>query len=713
MGSGPGHFGSGQVWASCDDGGDGPKFGFAGESTRSRPRRHQPLPQGAHQITEERGTGFRLRDPGRSCSTARPSTSSCSKEIQPLGGKGEAKVTGLDAGVVRAALAAGVPLEHLEIMGDMVKKKPGRLADVPRHPGARDRAQRALSESEEEDLNEPVAENLEEPDPVGRALVRLTNIVQNLTESKQKKKATSLEEALDGCGSSGGAGADVVGLSFRRQAQAYRQLQKALIENPKDICKSISANMREDFALRRGGPGCADLHATWRGWAEHRSRIQNFPSVVRWSWAVAGALDALESGSQDECKARLMLMLAQADQQAIDRGSWLRAQEFSLEAPPPYSSFAAHQAITAAELQHSKLIDPRWVNTFMSRLREADDYADRRKKLDSKQRPNPAWSSEGHQEPAYKKGAGKTKKGFGKKGEGGGADAPPRSELSQPPSAWSPQSSLLGPLPGSSTSARAGHSLGTAIGGRGANIGDGGKATGALWSEEVVSPGRGASPPVRGEVVVGKKVPGQNASRATILRSWSAVPRLILRQQTPFSSFLRSLLERPQAPQERATAPVWPMPLPYFEVFKPGGSPLAEEASFKKSICLMVGMLSWLHLRQPPVAPREICGLHTLTDEQAAVVSRLERLSGAWKSYPDIPAEEMGRGAAKIELFEEITGKLEASFTALHAPMPYASQKKKKFSSGAAQHSRPTVLGRSSTWASSRESEFMRARLRS
>lgn len=57
------------------------------------------------------------------------------------------------------------------------------------------------------------------------------------------------------------------------------------------------------------------------------------------------------------------------------------AQEFSLEPPAPLASFHQHQLPDQTELQFTRLIDPRWIDAFTSKLKDMDDYIERRKKL--------------------------------------------------------------------------------------------------------------------------------------------------------------------------------------------------------------------------------------------------------------------------------------------------------------------------------------------
>ena len=64
--------------------------------------------------------------------------------------------------------------------------------------------------------------------------------------------------------------------------------------------------------------------------------------------AFAGALDCLRSGKTEQARARLNIALLQADQCSIDKGSWLLAQELSLEVSPPMSSFRKHDGASSS-----------------------------------------------------------------------------------------------------------------------------------------------------------------------------------------------------------------------------------------------------------------------------------------------------------------------------------------------------------------------------
>lgn len=98
---------------------------------------------------------------------------------------------------------------------------------------------------------------------------------------------------------------------------------------------ALEQRLLEDWEDAGNQPGLTASTVSARGWLEHRSRIQSFPASIRAGWALAGIWDCLRGGRHEEARARAGLALAQLDQQACDRGSFLLASEVSLESAPP------------------------------------------------------------------------------------------------------------------------------------------------------------------------------------------------------------------------------------------------------------------------------------------------------------------------------------------------------------------------------------------
>ena len=130
------------------------------------------------------------------------------------------------------------------------------------------------------------------------------------------------------------------------------------------------------------GPRQEIMVCSARGWVEHRSHLQQYAGPIRPS-LVAGRHNRRDSGSPEQAKAMALLGLASLDQAAIDGGNWLLASEYSLESAPPFSSFQRPRALDPLESKQTKLIDPRWVSLFMSRLKERDAFHAAKRNLSS------------------------------------------------------------------------------------------------------------------------------------------------------------------------------------------------------------------------------------------------------------------------------------------------------------------------------------------
>ena len=289
---------------------------------------------------------------------------------------------GIDTKVMNAAVEAGVPSEHLAEMSKILSKKPKRLEDVPRPAG---RAKDVLSESEEEveglemEAISPALDPDLPADGVALALQKLTQICSSLTESRSKK--SELESLLDGVGSA--STSETGGMpTARKNAAALRALQRSLRDNPKYLYETIESHMATDFSSLPVLPGEAlSPGLTARGWLISRSRVQNFASHVRWTWAVAGIWDALMQERTSEARARCALLCAASDQASIDSGSWLLGSVSMLEPVAPFHQFAHHTVPGPTEPQHSALLDSRWMEIFLTHVREQDAYQESKRKL--------------------------------------------------------------------------------------------------------------------------------------------------------------------------------------------------------------------------------------------------------------------------------------------------------------------------------------------
>ena len=290
---------------------------------------------------------------------------------------------GLDPAVVRSALQAGIGRDQLQSLSQFLGGKKPAVGDVAASRGRTPKVRfNELGEVDEEDAEGPTAEPaLGAPaDAMQAALLKLTTIAEGLTKSRKKLSLEDWSDDLPALQDSSSS-SSFVGGSSRKHAAVLASLRKALKENPSELYRVMESRMLDDFGSAGTGPGEPSRPGTFRGWAEHRSRIPNISGTVRLIWAVCGALDSLRAGRVPEAQARLILLLGQVDQVAVDRGQWVLAAEGSLEETPPFSSFSRHSPPDFYEGQHTKLWPPAWAEAFMHKVRETDDFVERRSKL--------------------------------------------------------------------------------------------------------------------------------------------------------------------------------------------------------------------------------------------------------------------------------------------------------------------------------------------
>ena len=302
-------------------------------------------------------------------------------EGQPGQSQGKVQIMGLDPGIVAAAKAQGVPEDQLRKVGALLQK-PNRMSEDWRG-GTVPRKVNVLSESEEEEDAEEAGgeEGKDSGGAVEKAVVQLTKLVTNMTKNRGAKKG--LEGILDKV-DGGGAGGDVALSSSgggRSKAAAYTKLKSALLTHPNWIVQSVEQQMEEDFNSFRSQPGAGGAATTSRAWVEHRSRIGHYPSTIRAAWMLAGIHDCLKNQDYDQARARCCLSLAAIDQSAMDAGNWTLAQEFLLEVPPPYGSFAHRRPVEAGEQQSTRLVDERFLEVMMWRLKDRDSFHESKKRL--------------------------------------------------------------------------------------------------------------------------------------------------------------------------------------------------------------------------------------------------------------------------------------------------------------------------------------------
>lgn len=311
---------------------------------------------------------------------------------------------GLDPTAVSAALQAGIPEHQLRTMSQLLGSKPKKLEDYPRPAQANGRV--SEEDMEENELEDEGMLDQMGADPMAIAVTKLTAIVGQLAS---RKKEDPVEDALSGL--SGGVGSAEGGASLGRKHAATRlALQKLLRDKPQELWRILESNMEEDFHLATSMPNTGALHFTVRGWAEHRSKIAGYPRTVRAVWGVAGIMDCLRNGMVDQARARCGLMMAQFEQESIDAGSYMLAQEYSLEPPPPIHAFQAHRIPDPMEQPATRLMCVNWVEAFTDKLKQIDNYMEVRRKLTTKAKPNPPGGDQKAKGEGKGKGKQKSKK---------------------------------------------------------------------------------------------------------------------------------------------------------------------------------------------------------------------------------------------------------------------------------------------------------------
>ena len=303
------------------------------------------------------------------------------------------RALGLDPSVVKAATAAGIPDEHLRKLGAILQR-PNRMTEGARV--ATSVAKNALSESEDEpEVVEEVASGSGPKGAIEQAVVQLTKLVSNM--NKKKSARGGLEGILERVdnGGTGGEGGLSQPSGGRSKAAIYAKLKDALLRHPAWISQAVEQLMDEDFNAFRSQPGASQTSVTSRAWVEHRSRIGHYPSTIRAAWLVAGVHDSLRQQDVEQARARCCLALAAIDHSAVDAGSWTLAQEYLLELPPPYGSFAQRRPIDPSEQQATRLVDDRFLEIMMWRLRDRDNFHESKKRLNAASRSRVAPGGEG------------------------------------------------------------------------------------------------------------------------------------------------------------------------------------------------------------------------------------------------------------------------------------------------------------------------------
>lgn len=147
------------------------------------------------------------------------------------------------------------------------------------------------------------------------------------------------------------------------------------------------------------------------------------------------------------------------------------------------------------------------------------------------------------------------------------------------------------------------------------------------------------------------KLPGSAASSIRVPAFLNSMPRWLLSIRCGFQGFLRSILMNPGRPFSSTctTNPLWPIPLPFPEVFGRSAACNVAMAHVKRLVSLQVAVLDWFVLGRPISAPDDIRLGRSLSSRQWTVVRRLQDLVVDGNTPEFIDAGDMGRSASKNE----------------------------------------------------------------
>ena len=162
--------------------------------------------------------------------------------------------------------------------------------------------------------------------------------------------------------------------------------------------------------------------------------------------------------------------------------------------------------------------------------------------------------------------------------------------------------------------------------------------------------------------------PGSKASTIRVASFLNSIPRLLMKTQCGLSDFLRSLVmtHEHEACSTSAGSSIWPMPIPFPEVFRPGANKGEKSVHLKRLVSMQVAVMDWLLLGMPRSAPKSIRLGAKLLAGQWSVVRMLEFLVVDGNTPEFVDAASMGRSASKVEDFEFHLEALSRMMAAVH-----------------------------------------------
>ena len=156
-------------------------------------------------------------------------------------------------------------------------------------------------------------------------------------------------------------------------------------------------------------------------------------------------------------------------------------------------------------------------------------------------------------------------------------------------------------------------------------------------------------------------VPGSNASTFTGRGVLQGLLRHLLRSRCRLGAFARSLLAwqfAPSTEEVTGSAELFPLPLPYPEVFQSSMECFDKRNTLKKGTVAIVIGLNYLFLHRSKHVGDAFGGRRKLNRCQWEAVRRIEKFLQAWIEVSPITPEVMGRTSGKVESLEEMLTEL-------------------------------------------------------
>eukprot|EP00435_Cladocopium_sp_Y103_P032437 s3148_g8.t1 len=144
-------------------------------------------------------------------------------------------------------------------------------------------------------------------------------------------------------------------------------------------------------------------------------------------------------------------------------------------------------------------------------------------------------------------------------------------------------------------------------------------------------------------------VPGSRAPTVKVAPLFNSMLRLLGKHSDSLGGFLHTFLSNEPQPRDEAISlgPLWPIPLPYPEVF--GRAPAFGASWRKRRLSMQVLVMDWLFLGRPAVCPRVLWVGRKLTSRQWRRIKLFEELSEDSNSLFEVDAHLMARSALKTE----------------------------------------------------------------